>query len=179
MLYRTFLNHRFFFTLLFLTLACTCVSAQLKISRQVLGTAVYSTTPNGSRLLKMTATAGEVFVGTQQGDIKATVGFQQPDDDIRTALVTVGEKTYTINAFPNPASTSLTIEMGSAAKDFRSLELLDVLGRVMIQRRTDSTFSTTIELTEVSTLPSGNYYLRGLDQFGQRHLLGNIVIATH
>lgn len=172
-------NHRFLLTLLVFTMACTCVSAQIKISRQVLGTAVYSSKPNGSRALKMTATAGEVLVGTQRGDIKATIGFQQPDDDIRTAVVTVGNQEYNIEAYPNPTTSTLNVSLGEAAKAFQTIELLDVWGRALIHRRADNVFSATLHLPEVADLPSGSYFLRGVDRQGQPHILGSIVVATH
>lgn len=164
-------------TLLFLCMLGTCVRAQIRISRQVIATAVFSATPEGnSQRLKMTATAGEVFVGTKKGDILATVGFQQPDDDVLVSVLTIGGREVTISAYPNPTIDQLTVNLGEAQNDVTEVQLLDLQGRVMLRRLTTTSI---LQFPEVIDLPGGTYFLRGIDRNKLPLHLGTVLITPH
>lgn len=124
----------------------------------------------------MTATAGEVFVGTQKGDIQATVGFQQPDDDVIVSILAFGDREITIKAYPNPTIDRLTVDLGDAVNDISEVHLLDLHGRQMISRKTTSRL---LQFPEVVNLPGGTYFLQGIDQAGQPHGLGTILVTAH
>lgn len=170
-------NLRFYLPLLLVCFACTSVRAQIRITRQVIATSVFSSTPRGTRQrLKMTATAGEVFVGTQNGDVRATVGFQQPDDDVTVSILAFGERRIPVKAYPNPTTDRLTVDLGEAASELSEVALLDLHGRVMLHR----TVSASLLLfPEVADLPGGTYFLRGTDLTGTTHGLGTVFVTTH
>lgn len=162
--------------LLLVFLHCTCVRAQIRISRQVIATAVWSSTPEGNfQQLKMTATAGEVFVGTQLGDIKATVGFQQPDDDVMVNVFTLGEREITVRTYPNPTTDVVFVDLTEARGEILELELHDLHGRQLLRRRVTTNLT---ELTEVARLAGGSYFLRGYDHAGRPYLLGTIMVVS-
>ena len=155
----------------------TCVRAQIRISRQVIATAVWSATPAGnSQQLKLTAHAGEVFVGTKRGDVRATVGFQQPDDDVLVSVVTIGTRRLTVRAFPNPTIDHLTVDLAEAEDLLTELQLLDLHGRVLIRRRVTG---LRVEFPTIGQLPGASYYLRGLDAAGRPYALGTILLNSH
>lgn len=170
-------SSRVLLPLLLIALHCTCVRAQLRISRQVIAAAVFSSTPNGNaQQLKMTATAGEVFVGTRRGDVRATVGFQQPDDDVIVSLFTIGQRRITVRAYPNPAVDRLTVDLTNADGLLTEVLLLDLHGRTLLRRPVTSSL---LELPEAARLPGGTYFLRGTDETGQHYTLGTILITPH
>lgn len=170
-------SSRVLLPLLLIALHCTCVRAQLRISRQVIAAAVFSSTPNGNaQQLKMTATAGEVFVGTRRGDVRATVGFQQPDDDVIVSLFTIGQRRITVRAYPNPAVDRLTVDLTNADGLLTEIHLIDLHGRTLLRRAANTSL---VEIPEVAKLPGGTYFLRGTDQTGQAYSLGTILLTPH
>lgn len=124
----------------------------------------------------MTATAGEVFVGTKKGDIRATVGFQQPDDDVLVSIVTLGSREVTVRAYPNPAIDQLYVDLTETGGAITDLQLLDLLGRVLIRRQVTTDL---MELPEISRLAGGTYFLRGSDRVGKSYALGTVLITPH
>ena len=164
-------------TLLLVLFACTCARAQIRITRQVVAAAVFSATPDGNdQRLKMTATAGEVFVGTRRGDVRATVGFQQPDDDVLVAVVELPGRSVTVRSYPNPATERLYVDLTAAADLFGEVLLLDLYGRPLIRRRVDAPIIT---ITAIAELPGGTYFLRGTDREGRAYSLGTVLVTPH
>ncbi|MEM6770975.1 MAG: hypothetical protein AAF597_10355 [Bacteroidota bacterium] len=164
-------------TLLLVGILCTCVRAQIRISRQVIATSVFSATPDGTnQRLKMTATAGEVFVGTKKGDVRATVGFQQPDDDVLTSILTIGDRQITVKAFPNPTIDQLTVDLGEAHNEFTEIQLLDLNGRVIARKTVQLAI---LHFPEVVKFPGGTYFLRGLDRQHRPLHLGQVIVTPH
>jgi len=167
---------RVVFPLLLVLLHCTCVRAQIRISRQVIATAAWSSTPQGNfQQLKMTATAGEVFVGTRRGEIKATVGFQQPDDDVMVNVITIGQRQITVRTYPNPTTDVVFVDLTQARGEILELEINDLHGRQLLRRRV---LNDLTELHDVARFAAGTYFLRGYDQAGRPHNLGTIVVVS-
>ncbi len=63
-----------------------------------------------------------------------------------------------IQIFPNPAVERIHVNLGLKFKDTHHLRLINLEGRVMMER----TVSGTVEELEVGHLPTGTYYLIGL-----------------
>jgi len=104
----------------FLFFALAIISAnqaqgELFITRLVIGNATISSDPPGQTHLEFTASVGEPISGTVNGDIIATTGFQQPDDDVITSTIEVGSQWLTVSYFPNPAKEWLPLTLGKIA----------------------------------------------------------------
>lgn len=152
--------------------------AQIHISRQVIGTTVFSSTPMDGRSLNFTAHTGEVFNATVLGGLNATVGFQQPDDDVLTSILTVNGRTYEITAYPNPVMETLTLDFGTPITELAEVQLIDTYGRTILSRLLTNQPSR-LSWPEVGQLPSGSYFLRARSRAGQVHSLGTIIVAAH
>lgn len=169
---------RTFFILLLLALTCSFSSplaAQLRVSRQVLASTVQSATPANGSSLQFTAHAGETFIGTRDGDLRATVGFQQPDDDVTVATVSIRSRQFDVTTYPNPASRSLTVELNEAAPFINSLMLYDLYGRPLLRQETYH--ATSVQLTSLDRFPSGIYLLRGRAATGELVHLGRVMLV--
>lgn len=164
--------------LFFVLISISELSAQLFISRQVIGSTVFSSTPMDGRSLNFTAHTGEVFNATVFGDVEATIGFQQPDDDVLTSQITLNGRTYEVNAYPNPVREVLTLDFGASINTLKEVHLIDNYGRTILSKKLID-HQPQFQWAAVGSLPSGTYFLRAQAQSGQFYSLGTIIIATH
>ena len=171
---------RRFTATLFLTASIGCslpLSAQLQVSRQVLATTVQSSTPDNDNFLKFTAHAGEFLIGTYRGDLRATAGFQQPDDDITVATISVAGQNIVVKAYPNPTAETLTVELAEAAPTVTEIRIYDPYGRQLLEQPTNRT--ARVHFPNVGRLPSGMYFLRARMTNGELLYLTQIIVTPH
>lgn len=114
-------------TLSFLTLFFLVVAgfSQVQLERQVIGSAGTSASQGN---LQLEYTVGEAVVTTESsGSIILTQGFNQPGD------ISIGFEApdygLSINAFPNPTSTSLRLEVEKRAEETFDVVVYNELGQ--------------------------------------------------
>lgn len=134
--------------------ACT-LSAQ-SLSPTVVATAGETYT---SPTVNVEWTLGELMIESYAGTLVLTQGFHQPTVQI-TSLKDLAASLGTIKVYPNPTTSSLSIE--SEKHGNLQVALWDMNGRLLLQKR----LSATISQLELSHLPQGIYVLRMTD--GQR-----------
>lgn len=104
----------------------------------------------------ITYTLGELVIETYNGtDKKLTQGFQQS----RLIITTVNElpdQGYSINAFPNPTTSYLTLKLEKDYPENLRYNLLDITGKVLI---TGKILNGSAELS-FDLLAAGTYFLK-------------------
>ena len=161
--------------LLLLTGYCRDTAAQPTVTRQVLASTVQSSTGAGPGFLQFTGHAGETFIGTVDGDVRATVGFQQPDDDVAVSVFTIGGRALTVRAYPNPVVADLTVQLDAAAPFVTELFLFDLHGRPVLRQPTG--LQPVVVLQNAGRLPSGMYLLRARTTAGDLAQLARVLVV--
>ncbi len=150
--------------ILFVILCCDSLTAQIEVSRDVLGAA-------GNELsnstLQMSFTVGEVFTQTLENTEIHTLGFQQPDRWF-TSVNDLEENAFQL--FPNPASAEITIQ--TTSKEAFTYEIRDLVGRAVLQGKTGY---SGLRL-DISDLPEGKYLFNMISEKGVRSTQGFITI---
>lgn len=124
------------------------------VERQVLAHAGGYFKGNG---FSISWTAGEPVTETLKSGnlIILTQGFQQPDALV-TAVEEVSPEFFGLKIYPNPAEMAVTIEVTGVETLPLQLALFDVNGRLLTQQ----VLSDQVTGINVSTLPSGLYFMR-------------------
>ena len=101
---------------------------------------------------------GEVAVATlQSDDAWLTQGFLQGSIQVTSSFEAPG-LAFSINAYPNPASQFVTLQLDQEFAGGLHYQLYDISGRLMLQGRTDAA-QTRISLSE---LKPSVYFLKVL-----------------
>jgi hypothetical protein len=136
-------------------LSITYVNAQT-VSPTVIATdGGYSQTVNGSIAWTIGEPVSETYVTTAN---ITTMGFMQPELVMAT-LVNEEKKSNGIIVFPNPVKDDLKINFSGIENGLYSLELRDVLGKLIYQKEENITADynhVNIKLTELTV---ANYFL--------------------
>lgn len=133
----------------------TMVFAQ-SIERQVIGSAGGSAT---TASLQVSYTIGETVTSTgTSSNIIITQGFQQPEGgSVGINLVETG---LSVEAYPNPTSDQVILQVETTKLITIDVLLLDLLGQSTGIEMTDLEISgTTTETVDISSLPSGHYMI--------------------
>ncbi len=88
--------------------------------------------------------------------------------------VGIGEKNtekLSFQLYPNPANTSLNLRLNNAPAGRKSVSILDLLGRELLQTDMAETYSTI----DISALPQGTYFCRVEDKRGLSGVLRFVV----
>ena len=165
----TFLNARFkpmknYLFILFVILCSGSLTAQIEVSRDVLGSAGNEIS-NGT--LQMSFTVGEVFTQTLENTEIHTLGFQQSD---RWFASVNDPEENAFQLFPNPASTVITIQ--TTSKEAFTYEIQDLVGRIILKGKTGY---SGLRL-DISDLPEGKYLFNMISEKGVRSTQGFITI---
>lgn len=163
--------------LLLLTGLSRNAAAQPTVTRQVLASTVQSSTGAGAGFLRFTGHAGEAFVGTVDGTVRATVGFQQPDDDVTVSVLHAGGRGFAVRAYPNPVVDDLTVQLAASAPLVTELYLLDLYGRPVLRQPTGR--QPVVVLRDAGRLPSGVYLLRARTTAGDLARLARVLVVPH
>lgn len=146
-----------FTTIVLCVLGVATLAAQNRpsIERQVIANAggYYQTAT-----FSISWTLGEPVIETLfEGKIILTQGFQQPDTLVKiTATKEVSSEALGLTIYPNPTSTTVTIQVTKISTLPLQLQFFDSSGKLLnAQQLNDS--NTPID---VSILPSGIYFLR-------------------
>ncbi len=109
-------------------LGCIQASSQ-SLDRSVLSTGGAYSQATG---INLSATIGEIAVTTLTGASSIlTQGFQQPDG-LFVGIVDPVSGTLSWNAYPNPVSSLLTLELSSAKNEDLVISCHDLLGRMVL-----------------------------------------------
>ena len=127
------------------------------ISPQVIGsTGTFATTGSYS----LSYTVGEVATATLTGTNNIiTQGFQQPND-VYTGLQSINEPALNAQLYPNPATTEINLVINSTTNDTYKVELVDLLGRVLLQPLTTQIDKGAYHYVfNVQSLPASMYFI--------------------
>ena len=85
-------------------------------------------------------TLGECFTETFSTSNILTQGFQQPSYTI-TKIESI-ETSFNVSVYPNPASNLLNIDFAEKSGSELKIELVDILGKIITNIKTDAGIST-------------------------------------
>jgi hypothetical protein len=107
-----------------------------------------------------TITLSQPFLVLTQGFI------QPPDNNIVLALSDNKENSFEVISFPNPFNDHISLQIKNAGAENISIEMLDVLGRIIpVSFQIDRTNSNVDEYSvNTSSVSSGTYFIRVLLQ---------------
>lgn len=143
-------------TLLVALIAPITYSFAQSILPQVLGT-------NGTFLsssgYSVSYTTGQPASSTLiSGTSIITQGFQQPNDAY-TGLQTFATPTLNIQVFPNPTINEVNIVLNVTTTDNYTIQLRDLLGRLLQQRVTQLINGKSTFVFDVHQLPASMYFI--------------------
>lgn len=148
---------RKFITLTFLLGSCLANLQGQSISPQVIGsTGMFATAGSYS----LSYTLGEPATTTLTGSSNIiTQGFQQPND-VYTGLQTINEPQLNAQLYPNPATTEINLVITSPDADTYTVQLIDLLGRIVLQPQTAQTGNGMVHYVfNVQQLPASMYLI--------------------
>ena len=108
-------------------------------------------------------TAGELVVSTQSsGSMVLTQGFHQPlSTSTSTVIQEYSDANFSVNVFPNPTSDNISIEITTDQEADLTIEILDVLGKVVGKVKQLNQFvGHSIYQCELSNFSTGLYFIR-------------------
>ena len=179
---------RTLFCSLFLLSTVATVGAQVIIEREFIGASTVIVSPPAATVemndLLVDASSGEPLIGyTGPGDIQATIGFQQSfRDEFNAPAIQpdfnedVLAERLLVRTFPNPTTEEVTVDLSKANHSYEVLRLLNNSG-VTVQLKT-ITNQPQGRFRQLDQLPSGTYYLQGIDDAGNARHLGAVVILS-
>jgi hypothetical protein len=117
---------------------------------------VYSGSTNGSYSLKDDKNA--TIINVASGSNAAVFGNMQSTtfNVIGPSLVETAKDVTTFSVYPNPAQSSISLDLQSFANEALTITLYDVLGKALMIRQAQ----TAIETIDIGELPEGSYIMR-------------------
>ena len=152
-------------SLFLLLLASTCLSAQVTLERQVVGSLGQSFA-DGS--LQISSTVGEAAVTTLSGDgLLLTQGFHQAEREDLTSVQLVPDILSDLAVYPNPATNHFWVQVASPAAQSLRFEVMDATGRKLtsLTRRLSAGTETRVNFN-ATDWPAGLYLIRLLTNNG-------------
>ena len=73
-----------------------------------------------------------------------------------------------LQGFPNPTSSTLTLLVNSSVAGMAEFQVLDVQGRALPQRKQELNMGLTEIEFKLGTLSTGTYLIRGVDALGRQ-----------
>ncbi len=105
-------------------------------------------------------TLGEIAVSTiTSGSNKLTQGFHQPEINIPIGIDNASGQNF-ISAFPNPVSDNLVLALSTVVTENISVEIMDMLGRVVKSETLYSGTAETKHTIQMSDFAPGAYLVK-------------------
>jgi hypothetical protein len=154
-----------YISLFLLLLVSTCLSAQVSLERQVVGSLGQSF---ANVDLQVSSTVGEAAVITLSGDeVLLTQGFHQAEREDLTSVQIVPEILSDLAVYPNPANGHFWVRVTTPAAQSLRFEIMDVTGRILssVVRQLPTEIETRVSFN-ATNWPAGLYLIRLLADNG-------------
>lgn len=164
-------------------IAAIFICGFLESSGQSLDRSVVASGGNYSQIggINLSSTVGEVAVTTlSMASSALTQGFQQPDG-LFVRIVDPVTGTVSWNAYPNPVSNQLTLELSSTKNEDLIITCHDLLGRIVlpeISQRILASENLRIQM-DVHQLTPAMYFVRIFRKSDQQVLETIRIIKSH
>ncbi|WP_020567466.1 T9SS type A sorting domain-containing protein [Neolewinella persica] len=154
-----------YLSLFLLLLASTCLSAQVTLEREVIGSLGQSFA-NGD--LQVSSTVGEAAVTTLSNEAwLLTQGFHQAEREDLTSVQIVPEIISDLAVYPNPTNGQFWVRVVTPAAQSLRFEVMDVSGRILssVARRLPAETEARVSFN-ATDWPAGLYLIRLLGDNG-------------
>src|SRR5690606_25243827 len=108
------------------------------------------------------------FCAVLSGDMVGGSGFMESEDGFTINVMgegtsvglTTPEPVSNLSLWPNPSSDQLNIQFNSLNSTVQSLEIMDITGKIIIQKQLNTHGGKVSETIDVSSLNSGVYLFK-------------------